>query len=147
MNSDQIDDRLRELCKSGEIYSAVEDYIRLCTPEDDGITSNGAPSQKNSTSKRSKDRDIGSSFPNLAGFCRYLGIGTEELEALANEYPLLYGRILAVLEDEALNSGLSPTLISAYLKKRIGYENPPKPSSAEGQLEIRFEHDIFEDGE
>ena len=51
---------------------------------------------------------------------------------------------LAILEDEALNSALSPTLVSAYLKKRLGYDGTEKRASS--QLEISFEHDVFEDG-
>ena len=51
-----------------------------------------------------------------------------------------------MLEDEALNSSLSPTLISAYLKKRLGYASDSSAESSENQLQIKFEHDIFEDG-
>ena len=58
----------------------------------------------------------------------------------------MYGKILTVLEDEALNSGLSPALVSSYLKKRLGYDGI-KAQESSSQLEIKFEHDIFEDGE
>ena len=85
-------------------------------------------------------------FPNLAGFCRFIGISTSELEAFGKDNPNDYGIILTVLEDEALNSGLSPALVSAYLKKRLGYD-ATKALETSSQLEIKFEHDIFEDGE
>ena len=74
-------------------------------------------------------------------------VGTDELELLLKEYPEQYGRILAVLEDEALNSSLSATLVSAYLKKRLHYDTGTAKASYEGQLQISFEHDIMEDGE
>ena len=82
----------------------------------------------------------------MAGFCRYLGISTDELERLSRDFPVQYGRLISVFEDEALNSGLSPTLLSAYLKKRIGYE-VAKKSACDEQIRISFEHDILEDGE
>ena len=54
---------------------------------------------------------------------------------------------LAVLEDEALNSDLSPTLLSAYLKRRLGYDTPARALAQKDQICISFEHDIIEDGE
>ena len=95
-------------------------------------------------SKRKSKKD--SIFPNLAGFCRFIGISTSELEAFGKSNPSDYGKILTVLEDEALNSGLSPALVSAYLKKRLGYDGASIQETS-AQLEIKFEHDIFEDGE
>ena len=52
------------------------------------------------------------------------------------------------MEDEALNaSSVSPTLITAYLKRRLGYAEKPEASSAEcGDVRVIFEHDITEDG-
>lgn len=95
-------------------------------------------------SKRKSKKD--SIFPNLAGFCRFIGISTSELEVFGKSNPSDYGKILTVLEDEALNSGLSPALVSAYLKKRLGYDGASVQETS-AQLEIKFEHDIFEDGE
>ena len=61
-------------------------------------------------------------------------------------------RSIAVMEDEALNSPvLSPTVVSAYLKRRLSYgERTPSgdPSLADcGKVRLVFEHDIVEDGE
>ena len=57
----------------------------------------------------------------------------------------------AALEDEALNASNSPTLLSAYLKKRLGYlEKQSKGEQNEsecGLMRLVFEHDIEEDGE
>ena len=59
--------------------------------------------------------------------------------------------LCAMFEDEALNSGLSATLISAYLKKHLGYgdkaETASKSSMELEQIKLVFEHDIYEDGE
>lgn len=61
------------------------------------------------------------------------------------KHPTEFGRLRATLEDEALNAAMSPTVIAAYLKKRLGYDK--EPSDADSALTIQFEHDIFSDGE
>ena len=148
VNSDPSENFIKELCEKGAIADMLEQYIISCdhpeTTAQEGIASLDGISN---TKKEKKQKTQKCSFPNLAGFCRYLNIGTDQLEALQDIYPEQYGRILAVLEDEALNSGISPTLISAYLKKRLGYESPSKRNHREEQLQISFEHNIFEDGE
>lgn len=125
-----------EALNGGNIRILLEEYLRSCRTD----KSDDPPQERKD--KRSKE----TVFPNLAGLCRFIGIGTSELEEFGRENPCEYGKILAVLEDEALNSSLSPTLVSAYLKKRLGYDGT-KPTEASPQLEIKFEHDIFEDGE
>ena len=125
-----------EALNGGKIRILLEEYLRNCHTDNN----QGSPQE----SKRKKDNET--VFPNLAGFCRFIGIGTSELEDFGRENPCEYGKILAVLEDEALNSTISPTLVSAYLKKRLGYDGT-KPQESSAQLEIKFEHDIFEDGE
>lgn len=118
----------------GSIINRLNEYIYLCRQSKE---ENDACEKKKRTSERS-------SFPNLAGFCRFLGVGASELEDFGSRFPDIYGRILTILEDEALNSTLSPTLVSAYLKKRLGYDGAEKKAAS--QLEISFEHDVFEDG-
>ena len=86
-------------------------------------------------------------FPNLAGFCRALGVGVEVFRREMEAYPEVMDALLAVFEDEALNSSASPTIVSAYLKKRLGYEKEAAVRNDGGQIKIEFEHDIFEDGE
>ena len=57
--------------------------------------------------------------------------------------------IRAMLEDEALNSDMAATLLSSYLKKRLGYGDPTEPKHAAcdtGDMKIVFEHDVYEDG-
>ena len=137
----------KELFESGGIYSSLEAYLTLCARsgfgENEDISSDGKIKAKASKSKRAPE----CCFPNVAGFCRFLGVSTGELERLGGEYPEEYGRILAVLEDEALNSDLSPTLITAYLKRRLGYDAPSRAVAQKDQICISFEHDIIEDGE
>ena len=138
-----------ELFEDGRIYAYLEDYIKICasTTEERAVADDNRPDGKPKTKAKQSKKSSDCCFPNVAGFCRFLGVSTGELERLACEYPEEYGRILAVLEDEALNSDLSPTLLSAYLKKRLGYDTPSKSNSAKDQICISFEHDIIEDGE
>ena len=134
-----------ELCEEQCLEDLLQSYVDYCSASSDGeCTEFNESTTTKSNRRKSSKKTV---FPNLAGFCRYLGIATEELEEIARKYPTEYRRILTVLEDEALNSGLSATLLSAYLKKRLGYEAPLRPASASSQLQICFEHDIFEDGE
>lgn len=116
----------------GNIINLLEQYVISCNTE----------SLKDNSKASSKSKQ---GFPNLAGFCRFIKISASELESFGRENPEIYGRILAILEDEALNSAISPTVISAYLKKRLGYE-AVKHHTDQTQLEIKFDHDIFEDG-
>ena len=126
---------LRTACRRKQINQLLERYILSCRYDTEEIEG------ERSRSRKSKDR-----FPNLAGFCRYLKIGTRELEKISHEFPHEIEEIYLTLEDEALNSGLPPALLSAYLKKRLGYEKELQ-ATEEAPLQIRFEHDIFEDGE
>lgn len=112
-----------------EVIAAVAGYIELCRSEEVG---------------KNKSR-----FPNLAGFCRFLGIGVEALEEGFRDYPESYGVLCAAFEDEALNSELSPTVITAYLKQRLGYGEKQEAKQAScrlPELNLVFDHDIFEDG-
>ena len=127
---------LEAACRKGEIYRVLEEYIKSCT-EDTEVSVDEAKK----SSKKGKKR-----FPNVAGFCRYCGIGEGEYDRLTEEYPLEFERIQAVFEDEALNSEISPTILTAYMKRWIGYEKTPKTQLCDGQLKIIFDHDIMEDG-
>ena len=119
----------------GKILDLLNEYIIACA-NTKPITENAKDSKNNSPTL----------FPNLAGFCRFLKISTLELEELGKKFPDCYSRLLTVFEDEALNSKLSPTIVSAYMKKRLGYDHST-PLQNNSQLEIKFEHDIFKDGE
>ena len=125
MDHAQCEDNFEQLCRSERIYEYLNNYIISC-------------SERSTNSK--------AFFPNLAGFCRYLNISVKDFENAYLEYPSECNKILTALEDEALNSKISPNLLSAYLKKRLKYDSATK-SPATDQLQIHFEHDIFEDGE
>ena len=118
--------------ESGKLEKHLLKYLESCR----------APSD--SDSKRPSGR-----FPNLAGFCRYLGCGISEVELLRQSHPTDADYLAAVMEDEALNTHtLSPTLATAYLKRRLGYaEKTEILSQTEcGEVRVIFEHDIEEDG-
>ena len=126
---------LENACRRKQVHRILDHYLRSCRDEA------GAEEGERGRARRSRER-----FPNLAGFCRYLRIGLVELEAIRREFPTETEEIYLTLEDEALNSGLPPALLSAYLKKRLGYEKELQ-GTEEPATVVRFEHDIFEDGE
>ena len=131
-------DIIKEHCRRRTLNRILEKYIKSCRydPNDDGGTVTKQPSKKNS-----------GRFPNIAGFCGFFRISIEDLENLASEFPDEISYLYAIFEDEALNSGLPPAVLSAYLKKRLGYEKDDLSRSAAADLiSIRFEHDIYDDG-
>lgn len=116
-------------CREGRLLGLAEDYVNECR-------------------ERGGDKKAGW-LPNLAGFFRYCGFEGSDLTRLKRDHPDEYSSLCMILEDEALNSSVSPTVLSAYLKKRLGYgsEDDPRPSvSGGGQVRLVFEHDIAEDG-
>ena len=121
--------RFSALCKPKKLKAMAEEYITFCRDSSDAV---GKPRPR---------------FPNIAGFCRYFNIGNKEYEALEAKYPGEFDKLYAILEDEAFNSDVSPTLLSAYLKKRLGYEKKEGSEIFDGQLKVIFDHDIMEDGE
>ena len=121
------------LCKNRLLLPLAEQYVKECSR-------NTEEGEK----KKEKMR-----FPNLAGFCRTLGTGVDILEGIEREYPEQYGALLALFEDEALNSSQSATVISAYMKEHLGFGEVKKEVSGaciSGDVKLIFEHDIYEDG-
>ena len=108
----------------------VNEYIARCAAEEIGGKRTGR-------------------FPNLAGFCRDIGMGLDAFGRAMDAYPETYGLLCAIFEDEALNSPLSGTVVSAYLKRRLGYGDKgaeERTLCETPELSISFDHDIFEDG-
>ena len=136
MNQEPSTCLLDDACRRGVLPHVLEEYIAFCHTQ---------PPQALSPEKKGRASGRVERFPNLAGFCRYLGSSTEEWFSMEKQYPIEFGRLRATLEDEALNAAMSPTVIAAYLKKRLGYEK--ETSEEEGALTVQFEHDIFSDGE
>lgn len=132
-------------CNSGSLENLAEEYIIFChTSQSDD---DEAP-QKSSAKKKSADK--ATKFPNVAGFCRYLGIGQQKYELLSKKYPEEFEKLSAIFEDEALNSEISASVLTAYMKKRLGYNDTEKSEKSEvdtGQIRLIFDHDILADGE
>ncbi len=123
---------LEEAVQSGKLGRYLSKYLRSCLPS------------PNADPKRDRGR-----FPNFAGFCRWLGCGLSEVDSLRLSSPAAYDYLCAVMEDEALNNAaLSPTVTSAYLKRRLGYAEKSEAVSETtcGEVRVIFEHDISEDG-
>ena len=136
--ADTVHGLISEMCKSGLLDGLVEDYIGFCHRTH-------TPAAEDASKARTKSRTL---FPNLAGFCRFLNTGLSDISSLAKDFPEEYERLLAIFEDEALNSEVSPTLLSAYLKKRLRYISPADGQTATGkEVKYCFEHDIFSDGD
>ena len=147
-------EELESLCESNLLTELVEQYISGCYGQGaDGVGASPPISTRASTrasTRLTQKAQEGVRFPNLAGFCRYLGIGLGDFSVIMEKYPTECDAVLAALEDEALNMGNSATLISAYMKQRLGYGKltpEPKYHCDSERLELVFEHDIFEDGE
>ncbi len=122
------------LYRRGELWNMCGEYIASCS---------------NTNCSDSKVRKQ-IRFPNLAGLCRYLGTGLNDLRLLKEQYPQSYDRLLAIFEDEALNSEISTTLLSAYMKKRLAFspdDEAKAPKNEEKEICYCFEHDIYSDGE
>ena len=138
MNTPEDESPLCKAFKDGSVYTRLEEYIASCAYAYE-------PDSENEKKSSRKKESFYRRFPNFAGFCRYLGVGTDELLDVSSRFPREFGRLRATLEDEALNASLSPTVIAAYFKKRLGYEKDSDRADA-CVTEIRFEHDIWEDG-
>ena len=72
---------LREACRLGEFGKLVDDYLLFChRPMGEGGAAKSGKAQV---------------FPNLAGFCRYIGTGTEALLRILGDYPEEAERLFA----------------------------------------------------
>ena len=126
--------QLVRAAERGRLKRYLELYLKSCREE-------GEPDSKKNNAP----------FPNLAGFCRFIGCGLSSMELVRDSCPEAYDYVCTVLEDEALRYSISPTVMSAYLKQRLGLGEKPTDSGGKstecGQLRLVFEHDILEDGE
>lgn len=120
---------LIDAARGGVLPRKIKRYLSACRPPADA----------------DPKKEIGR-LPTLAGFCSSLGCGLGAAEELAHTYPEDFDYLCAVLEDEALNSARSPTLINTYLKERLRYGERVEAASSEASVQPIFEHDILEDG-
>ena len=114
-----------ELCRKGSPESSAENYIVFCLSSDP---------------KR---------LPNMAGFFRWLKLSAAALDHFRQAHSEKFRTVKMFFEDEAINSDLPPSIVSAYMKQLLSSENgtdEPKEES-EGNITLVFEHDIEHDGE
>ena len=95
------------------------------------------------TRKKSSEK-----FPNIAGFARSLGVGVSHIKNIEAKWPEAYNALLAIFEDEALNSDKKATILNAYIKERLNFGEKKEGGATlpVGDVRLVFEHDIEEDG-
>ena len=120
----------QRICK--KLPRLFREYVESCRPPPDADPKRSPPK-----------------LPNLAGFCRYIGCGISEFDRLREYDPPLAESIRTALEDELLSACTSATILSLYMKKRLGYEGDGEAVGSElhtGAMRLIFDHDIMEDG-
>lgn len=127
---------LKKICNRGELIELAEKYVAECKARVDAFD------VKMSKSK-SLDR-----FPNLAGFARYLGVSISTIKKIEGKWPEQYGTLLAIFEDEALNSDKNATILNTYIKERLSFGEKKEGGATlpVGNVQLVFEHDMSEDG-
>ena len=85
-------------------------------------------------------------LPNMAGFFRWMKLSATARDHFKSEHPEKYRTIKMIFEDEALNSPLPPSIVSAYMKQYFSGEEPIGKGES-GGITLVFEHDINRDGE
>ena len=124
MASKNDEDIIDGICEKGRLIKMAEKYIIHCLEPD---------------RKRSR-------LPNICGFFRWLKLSAAALDRLKSFHKDKYRTLLMIFEDEALNSALPPAVLTAYLKRRLGYDREDDEQSSAEPLQICFEHDILGDG-
>jgi len=131
--------KAEDFCKENSIVTLVEDYVIHCLNS----------SKSESETEKEKKKKEKSRFPNFAGFCRYYGFTQKDMKKIHENYPEQYDALCMVFEDEAFNSELSPTVLTAYLKHRLGYSDKKQTESGvwdDGEISLVFDHDIEDAG-
>ncbi len=124
---------LERLADEDRMTGELSRYLASCHPD-----------EESGRSKRA------GRIPNVAGFCRFLGVTLADFDRLKRTRPDHHGALCAALEDEALNSPMTATILSIYLKYRLGYSEDKKEENLvtdSGQLRLIFDHDAYRDGE
>ena len=84
-------------------------------------------------------------LPNMAGFFRWMRLSASARDRFKTDHPEEYMTIIMFFEDEALNSPLPPSIVSAYMKQYFSIEEHPAENN--DGITLIFEHDILHDGE
>lgn len=147
--------------RRGRLLSSVKTRLRRCVIDErrdrDGINNKKrarrrlSPGSLTAACENGKIIELATKYicqaengtPNIAGFCRYMGAGVSEFQGLKQRYPEIYDALCAIFEDEALNSALSPSVVSLYLRERLGYDGDKRD---DGSVTVVFEHDVLNDG-
>ncbi len=77
-----------------------------------------------------------------------LKIGVQDFGIIEESWPDQYGAMLALFEDEALNSDKNATVLNTYIKERLKFGEKKEGGAAlpMGDINVIFEHDISKDG-
>ena len=138
-------DLLKTACDGNTLDKLAEEYVVFCHTS----SQNTSEEEQQSSTRKRRGAEAPTRFPNVAGFCRYLCIGHKDYERLSKKYPEEFEKLSAIFEDEALNSEISASVLTAYLKKRLGYADSERSEKSEveaGQIRLVFDHDIISDG-
>ena len=89
---------LSELFSRGTIYELADQYIQKCAE------TQTVDSEKNSDcTGNGKKKEVRKRFPNLAGFCRYLGTGIEELAETGLDVPQIT-HLMRLLRERGIDA-------------------------------------------
>ena len=142
--------RYREVKRAfaeGEMPLLLRRYLLACgslsVPTYTGADEEGA--NEASGEARGKRGERRSRLPNPAGFCRFLDLDRRAFSRLEGDFPGEVGKILAVFEDEALNSEISASILGLYLRSLLG-DKDEEEARADGGISVTFDHDILSDG-
>ena len=75
-------------------------------------------------------------------------MGVSHIKNIEAKWPEAYNALLAIFEDEALNSDKNATILNAYIKERLNFGEKKEGGATlpVGDVRLLFEHDIEEDG-
>ena len=127
---------LKKICNRHELTDIAEKYVNDCKTKD--TTFDGKVGKPKSLER----------FPNLAGFARFLGVGVSNVKSIESKWPEQYGALMAIFEDEALNSDKNATILNTYIKERLNFGEKKEGGATlpVGNVQLVFEHDMSEDG-
>ena len=143
-NNEKRYKEVRRAFRDGDMQVLLGRYLHAClTPIDYGYADADDGESPADAGKRSKRGEGRGRLPNPAGFCRFLGLDRGAFFRLGEEFPTEVGKILAVFEDEALNSELSASVLGLYLRSLLGGD---EREAEESGISVTFDHDILADG-
>ena len=122
ISADKDIQKVDKICESKTVRKLAEQYISFCLSEE--------------TPR----------LPNISGFFRWLKLSAAARDHFKSAHRDEYRTVKMIFEDEALNSPLPPSIVSAYMKQFFSCE-PDDETESKGGITLTFEHDIERDGE